>query len=234
MKFPSLNKKTLKNMTPAEEEANAKEWTAALDYYTTKYPEEFKIVMDAFEDMWKRNDEPEKETDKPATYVVGLSTQEKADIEKKLMTRSEVVRKFDGDKHKTKFRKVNGELMAFEPNWPQGRKVITETDMKNDWKAGMKPGTDRAMLRWFYDEFESEQGAVCYRLYEKIRSGLGEDMPQTMMAVVFVCCLMCLVARKNDIRLMPMPEGFAVAVRKDADKEILRDVLCMTTCVPVA
>lgn len=53
-------------------------------------------------------------------------------ITKKLKKSASYSMKFDGDKHKTTFRSVDGKLRAFDKNFPEGRDVHTHTSVYQD------------------------------------------------------------------------------------------------------
>ena len=60
----------------------------------------------------------------PATRRAGAG--QVVEIEAELQTSGSYSIKFDCDDYRTRFRMVDGEVMAFEPRFPQGRKVSSQ------------------------------------------------------------------------------------------------------------
>lgn len=228
MKFPRCTTKHLSEMTPEQEMENGLQWGEAFAHYVVKYPQQFEKVKAKFAEA-HAPDEP-KPNEKPESAVM-LSTAEANEIRALLATKKQVRRKFMGDKHFTTFKIVEGVVKAFEPKWPEGRKMYTEEEMRSGNDGGLKPRSDRGVLRWFYDEWKSEEGIIIYSLHQKIEDSLPEHMELTKHAKVIMCCMACLIARENHIGLRPIKEGLLVGINKDIDQELLRDVLTMITCV---
>jgi hypothetical protein len=136
-KFPPLCNAVFSRLNDEKKFKLMDRWMAVIQHYADKYADEFgevsrltaklraNVERDAAEEK-KKEEEDEPTNPGQGTKresMLMLSDECVAAIETELEESETYGLCFDGDDYATRFRKVNGELRAWDPRFPDGRKV---------------------------------------------------------------------------------------------------------------
>lgn len=214
-KFPTLRGKE-------EDAERLMEWLEAARFYKERYPNETTDVEAMFTKANEVLSKPEV-----ANPVYGLSVPEGnyADIERRLRSKREVKVKFDFDSYHTRFRKVGDDIWAYDPDHPEGRKLIR-------WVSGdpkSVPTSQRMILSLCVDPTSTSYGGIVARLVLAAIETAGKDLPFGMTLVMLSnACLAAKIAHAHGLRILCSGGRFDVCGPASSREDIQRLVVPMT------
>lgn len=103
-------------------------------YADAEFRKSYVNMQDENEEAMRREEEQPNQDE----CIVVIPTADMEFVERKLRTKPSCWRKFDSDNFRTIFRKVNGKIMAYDQDYPQGREVKDANWMVDVQKSGAK------------------------------------------------------------------------------------------------
>lgn len=150
----------------------------------TKYMQQYPELKETWTKMLDENRDSRE--DKNAICMLALSKQEYRDIVRKLKKKTEHKIHFAGDNFVTVFRMKEDKVMAFEPDFPDGREVGTVEKLVqtrgpvNEYKATSPRGWLYYLLRTYHPTLtEADQTRIGYSAWlniDKIQSDATETL----------------------------------------------------------
>jgi hypothetical protein len=140
-KFPPLCTAVVQRLTEERTIKMFASWFDTMKHYGDKYEADWsevkRLANKAHQNATRREEESKKEeeNDEPTNpgqerkapeYALWISEETLVEIEAELKASGSYSIKFDCDDYRTRFRMVDGEVLAFEPRFPQGRKVSSQ------------------------------------------------------------------------------------------------------------
>ena len=239
--FPAFNNKTILTMSDEEFQTTASTYIHKTLAVLDLYPEESNKVNELMDQARKNLAEMQARQEDPSTKkqgIVLISDKDHAQFVKKLKKNKEVKHRFDGDQHNTKFRMVNGEMTAFDPDHPEGRGVMSHADYKKDLAekphGEFKMMSPKMVLRSCYGYTDIISTCVTDALYFKIMRSLPESPMFNKLTELklHLAGVTCLVAKKYGIEFTGAGKDcFALMCKKDIDKEHLREMIVLLSAL---
>lgn len=207
-------------------------WMGVAEHYGGKYANEVSELARLCQKLKDNTAAAEARAPNPnATNVLMLTDGNISEIEEGLQAGNTFSMVFDGDDYSTDFRKVDGELMAFEPRFPDGRKVRSASDQTYDMTEDNMMRFRCVMSLCLTGGETRINPMILTRMsrLEEVADAVSVMALDANVRRKMVCLAFIIAAKHADIvKIMPEHDGLAVAVARghEAD-EVARDIVEM-------
>lgn len=194
-KFPQLHS-GVELPGPDEWIERLREWITAALFYQDLYPNQHQDVTDMIDAANEIHNRPQ-----PANPEFGLAVPQANydDIVRRLRNKTQIKIKFDLDTYQTRFRKVGDDIVAYDPDHPEGRKV--RVFVPNSGENSV-PLSKRAILAACLDPEQPAYAMLVGRLIAEAIEKEEDYIPEKITTAKFYnVCIAAKIAHAHGIRI---------------------------------